>query len=85
MIDTNSPTAASDDGDSIDDSRHLRAVIFTLHKAHAELAGPEAAHALVREVMTKGDARRYAAQVLPLLRAERNRRRGERKHQHPKR
>ncbi len=69
-----------DDDASIDDSRHLRAVLFTLRKAHAELFGFAAAHAQVREILTKGDARRYAAELLPQLRAERSRRRALRKH-----
>ena len=59
----------------IEHGSHLSAVLFLLRKAHAELVGESAAHARRATVTTRGEARHYAAEILPLLRAERERRR----------
>ena len=67
------PTAGDDL--TIEHGSHLSAVLFLLRKAHAELVGETAAHARRATVLTRGEARRYAAEILPLLRAERERRR----------
>ena len=67
--------AGHNDGEPISNGSHVSAILFLLRKAHAELVGIAAADQRLRSVHTRGDARRYANEILPLLRAERERRR----------
>ena len=78
---THDPSPQPSPGDApVEDSRHLKAILFTLRKAHAELVGHAAASSRAAQVHTQAQALAYAQEVLPKLHAERQRRREARKH-----
>jgi len=63
----------------IDQSRHLRAILFTVRKAHAELVGREVARVRAEQVLTREHARSYIEELMPLILQARNDRRASRK------
>lgn len=63
----------------IDQSRHLRAILFTVRKAHAELMGREVARARAEQILTREHAHAYIEELMPLILKARDERRASRK------
>lgn len=57
------------------DGTSLMAFLHVLRKAHKALVGSEHARQRFEQVVTRGHAKRYVADLMPLLLTERDRRR----------
>lgn len=62
----------------IDASRHLRAILFIVRKAHAELVGREVARLRAEQVLTREHAHAYIEELMPLILKARDDRRASR-------
>lgn len=78
-MNTVSPGDNADGGDPIDANPHLRAFLYTMHKAHAEVVGREAARRRFALVHNKQHARQYVEELMPVLVRERDKRRAQRR------
>lgn len=72
----------STSANSIEQSRHLLAILFTVRKAHAEFAGHEVAKLRAQKVLTREHARVYVEELMPEILKIRNLRRSISKQAH---
>ncbi|CAM2175460.1 conserved hypothetical protein [Burkholderia latens] len=69
---TTPPTADPRDALPVRDGTSLIAYLHILKKAHAALVGHAKAHQRFSEIVTRGQARQYIAELMPMLRQERD-------------
>ena len=62
------------ENEPIGDRGNLISFLHILKKAHAELVGIESAHSRFVQIRTKGHAKKYMEELMPLLLTERERR-----------
>ncbi|PCE33188.1 hypothetical protein [Burkholderia ubonensis] len=80
---TQDATQVPRDDEPLRDGTSLIAYLHILKKAHAALVGHDRAHQRFGEVVTRGQAKKYIAELMPQLLQERDvhrRRRGARHH-----
>ncbi|MCA8302011.1 hypothetical protein LGN24_11000 [Burkholderia seminalis] len=80
---TTAPTPDPRDALPVRDGTSLIAYLHILRKAHAALVGQEQAHQRFSEIVTRGQARRYIEELMPVLlhkRAENRARKHDGKH-----
>ncbi|PMS36592.1 hypothetical protein B0G57_10332 [Trinickia symbiotica] len=68
------------DDEPLRDGTSLMAYLHVLRKAHIALVGRERAHARFRQLATRGHAKQYIEELMPLLLAERAKHRHRRGH-----
>ncbi len=66
------------DDEPLRDGTSLMAYLHVLRKAHIALVGRERAHARFRLLATRGHAKKYIEEIMPLLLAERAKHRRQR-------
>ncbi len=77
MIQTSSPDPR--DEEPLRDGTSLMAFLHIVRKAHAELIGRDQAHQRFRQMHTRGHAKKYIVELMPMLTQERDKRRQRRK------
>lgn len=77
MIQTSSPDPR--DEESLRDGTSLMAFLHIMRKAHAELMGRDQAHQRFRQMHTRGHAKKYIEELMPVLMQERDKRRQRRR------
>jgi len=75
------PTTAPDprDNEPVRDGTSLIAYLHVLKKAHIALVGHDQAHQRFHQIVTRGHARKYIEELMPMLLNERDRHRRLRK------
>lgn len=79
-------TASPDprDNESVHDDTSLMAWLHVLKKAHIALVGHDQAHQRFGQIVTRGHARQYIEELMPLLLKERDRHRRQRRSARPR-
>ncbi|VVE87243.1 hypothetical protein [Pandoraea bronchicola] len=72
---TQAPSPYPRDNEPLRDGTSLMAYLYVLRKAHVTLVGHDKAHQRFQQVATRGHARKYIEELMPLLLAERDRHR----------
>ncbi|WP_323120056.1 hypothetical protein [Burkholderia alba] len=72
---THAPSPDTRDAQAVRDGTSLMAFLFVLKKAHVALVGRDTAHRRFAQVATRGQARQYIEEVMPLMLAQRDRHR----------
>lgn len=74
-----SPVSDPRDNEPLRDGTSLMAFLHILRKAHTALVGTEKAHQRFHEMHTRGHAKQYIEELMPMLLAEREKHRLQRR------